>query len=151
MTNDVPTRFGGPQESPGFLLWQVSMSWQRAQRDALATLDLTHPQFVLLACAAWLAGATGEPPSQAALAAQANVDVMMTSQVVRTLEAKGLVRRAPDPADARALRVTLTAAGKGALAKAMPLVEDVDADFFAPLGKRGAKQIVETFTLLSKR
>ena len=44
----------GPAASPGFLLWHVTHAWQRAVAAALRPLDLTHVQFVLLACAWWL-------------------------------------------------------------------------------------------------
>ena len=37
---------------------------------------------------------------------------MMTSQVTRKLEARGLLERALDPADSRARRLHLTAAGR---------------------------------------
>ena len=81
------TRFaGGPDESPGFLLWHATLRWQRAVAAALAPLDLTHVQFVLLACAWWL-NDQGHTPNQLTLAAQAGTDVKMTSQVLRRLEA----------------------------------------------------------------
>jgi hypothetical protein len=43
-----------PSESPGFLLWHATLRWQRGIAQALAPLDLTHVQFVLLACTWWL-------------------------------------------------------------------------------------------------
>jgi DNA-binding MarR family transcriptional regulator len=51
--------------------------------------------------------------------------------VVRTLEKKGLVRRADHPGDARAFALEPTAAGHAVLAKAMPAVEGADDRFFA--------------------
>jgi len=38
----------GPAGSPGFLLWHVTLQWQRAITAVLQPLDLTHVQFVLL-------------------------------------------------------------------------------------------------------
>ena len=55
----------------------------------------------------------------------------MTSQVVRKLEAKGLVDRAVDPADTRARLLRVTAAGARLVRRAIVVVEDVDARFFA--------------------
>jgi DNA-binding MarR family transcriptional regulator len=52
---------------------------------SLAPLDLTHVQFVLLACTWWL-NRQGERPTQVRLASQAGTDIKMTSQVVRSLE-----------------------------------------------------------------
>ncbi|MFJ9521170.1 MarR family winged helix-turn-helix transcriptional regulator [Kitasatospora sp. NPDC101801] len=121
-----------PAESPGFLLWHATLRWQRGIAAALAPLDLTHVQFVLLACTWWLNG-QGEHPSQQALARQAGTDVKMTSQVLRTLEAKGLVGREVDPADSRARRLRVTAAGAELAPRAIAAVEQVDTEFFSPV------------------
>jgi hypothetical protein len=40
-----------PNDSPGFLLWHATLRWQRGVARALKPLELTHVQFVLLACA----------------------------------------------------------------------------------------------------
>jgi DNA-binding MarR family transcriptional regulator len=133
-----PSRFDAPEQSAGFLLWQTSMVWQRRQRAALEALDLTHAQFVLLASAFWLTRGQAEL-TQAALAAQAQVDVMMTSQVLRTLEQKGYVRRVAHSRDTRAKAVTVTPAGAALASKALAVVEGVDERFFAPLGPRQAE------------
>ena len=49
----LASAFEGPDDSPGYLLWRVSNSWQREQRNALQPLGLTHTQFVVLAVASW--------------------------------------------------------------------------------------------------
>jgi DNA-binding MarR family transcriptional regulator len=54
----------------------------------------------------------------------------MTSQVVRTLEAKGLLSRDVDHADTRARRLTLTPRGRTLARRAITAVEDADAAFF---------------------
>lgn len=123
------TRFeNGPGESPGFLLWHTTMRWQRSMAAALHPLGLTHVQFVLLASAWWMSA--GAPPNQVRLAAQAGTDIKMTSEVIARLEAKGLVTRDPDPADARAKIVTVTDAGAELAQRAIAVVEDADAEFF---------------------
>ena len=114
--------------SPGFLLWHTTMRWQRAMASALHPLDITHVQFVLLASAWWMSADT--PPNQVQLAAQAGTDVKMTSEVIARLEAKGLVTRGPDPADARAKIVSVTAAGAALAQRAIAVVEEADAEFF---------------------
>ena len=45
---------------------------------------------------------SGEPVTQARLASYAHLDIMMTSQVLRTLEKKRLLERASHPTDHRA-------------------------------------------------
>ncbi|MFC0846432.1 MULTISPECIES: MarR family winged helix-turn-helix transcriptional regulator [Streptomyces] len=121
-----------PGESPGFLLWHATLRWQRGVTAALTPLGLTHVQFVLLACTWWLNG-QGEHPNQLAVARQAGTDVKMTSQVVRTLEGKGLLVRETDPADTRAKRLRVTEAGAELAPRAIAAVEAVDAEFFRPV------------------
>jgi len=121
-----------PNESPGFLLWHATLRWQRGIAQALAPLDLTHVQFVLLACTWWL-NKQGEYPTQVALATQAGTDVKMTSQVVRSLERKQLLERAIDTTDTRARRLRVTPRGARLTRRAIAVVEQVDEDFFAGL------------------
>jgi DNA-binding MarR family transcriptional regulator len=132
-----------PGESPGFLLWHATLRWQRDIAAALAPLDLTHVQFVLLACAWWL-NTQGERPNQLTLARQAGTDVKMTSQVLRTLEKKGLVEREVDPADTRAKRLRVTDTGAALAPRAIAAVEEVDARFFQPV------PVDEAITLLGR-
>ena len=119
-----------PEESPGFLLWHVTLRWQRDMVTALAPLDLTHVQFVLLASAWWL-NTQDQHPNQLAVARQAGTDVKMTSQVLRTLETKGLIVREVDQADTRARLVRVTGAGADLARRAIAAVEAADAAFFA--------------------
>ena len=128
------TAYEGPEESPGYLLWRATLLWQRTVRDALAPHDLTHVQFVSLASVWWLAE-HGLRPTQKDIAAHAATDQMMASQVLRRLEAKGLVSRASDPVDARAMIVTLTGEGRARLTAALPDVEAADEAFFSALGE----------------
>jgi DNA-binding MarR family transcriptional regulator len=120
---DGGTAFPTPEVSPGFVLWRATLVWQRAVAAALAPLDLTHVQFVLLACAWWLDG----DPRQADIAGQAGTDAVMTSEVLRRLERKGLVERRPDPSDARARRIRVTPEGVALARRAVAAVESVDA------------------------
>ncbi|MFB7778916.1 MarR family winged helix-turn-helix transcriptional regulator [Streptomyces bauhiniae] len=130
-------------DSPGFLLWHATLRWQRDIAAALGPLGLTHVQFVLLACTWWL-NTRGEHPNQLALARQAGTDVKMTSQVLRALEAKGLIKREVDPADTRAKRLRVTSAGAELAPHAIAAVENVDARFFQPVAHDDA------VTLLSR-
>ena len=100
MTGVFDTDYPDPQASTGFMLWRVTNSWQRAIRSALAPFDLTHVQFVLLAVLA----STDNTMSvtQRDLAERAATDPMMTSQVLRVLEGKGLIVRLAHPTDGRA-------------------------------------------------
>ncbi|MGW1895677.1 MarR family winged helix-turn-helix transcriptional regulator [Streptomyces sp. NPDC002004] len=131
----------GPGDSPGFLLWHTTLRWQRDIATALGPLGLTHVQFVLLACTWWF-NARGEQPNQQALARQAGTDVKMTSQVLRALEGKGLLEREVDPADTRARRLRVTAAGAELAPRAVAAVEEVDACFFEPVALQDALDLL---------
>jgi DNA-binding MarR family transcriptional regulator len=124
-----------PNDSPGFLLWHATLRWQRGIARALAPLDLTHVQFVLLACTWWL-NEQGERPTQIALAAQAGTDIKMTSQVVRSLERKRLIEREVDTTDTRARRLHVTKRGAQLALRAIAIVEQVDSEFFADVPER---------------
>jgi DNA-binding MarR family transcriptional regulator len=130
----------GPGDSPGFLLWRATLRWQRSITVALRPVELTHVQFVLLASVWWLSDhpEAGEGlPSQRQVADHAEVDVMMTSQVLRVLEGRRLVTRTPDPADARVKRLTVTAEGRRLATRAITIVDIADADFFTSAHDRG--------------
>jgi len=126
----------GPPSSPGFWLWHATLRWQRAIAAVLAPLGLTHVQFVLLSCAWWM-NDHGLVPNQLELARQAGTDVKMTSQVVRKLEAKGLLERETDPDDTRARRLRVTPNGTELALAAIEHVERADAAFFQPATSAG--------------
>lgn len=132
MNERLATGFKTPDDSPGLLLWQVTNRWQAAQRAAVKPFGLTHFQFVLLASLTWLQ--TGGAVTQKQLADHAATDAMMTSQVLRVLEERGLVRREPHPDDKRARSLAVTDEGRDLANRAVVAVEACDADFFSALG-----------------
>lgn len=121
------------QDSTGFLLWQTTTLWQRRIVGALRAHDLTHAQFVLLASLLWLSQRETQI-TQTRLAQHAQLDLMMTSQVLRTLERKGYLTRTPHPTDTRAKMLALTPTGADKARAAVPMVEGEDHAFFAELG-----------------
>src|SRR5436190_947140 len=104
-------QFEESDNSPGFSLWQVSSIWQRQINAGLRPLDLTHAQFVLLASLMWLV-VENKPLTQVELASHAKTDIMMTSNVLRTLESKGWVVRNAHPTDTRAKSLAITKQGR---------------------------------------
>ena len=127
-------------QSPGFLFWQVSVIWQRQVAAALRPLEITQTQFVLLASLLWLSKKESHV-SQAVLARHSKMDVMTTSQVLRTLEEKDYIKREPHPEDTRAKVLKLTKKGEARARQAVPLVEGVDEEFFNSLGSGRSKII----------
>jgi len=131
-TKESVFQFQSPNDSPGFLLWQVSNLWQRKLNAGLREVGLTHVQFVLLAGLEWLSYSQ-ENVTQVQLASHAKADVMMTSNVLRSLEKKGFVTREIHPTDTRAKCLALTEAGREILLKTVKLVDQIDNDFFSVL------------------
>ncbi len=126
---EPPVPVSDAWSSPGFLLWRATLRWQRTMTETLKQFGLTHVQFVLLASTWWLCENDG-PPRQRDLADHAGTDPMMTSQVVRALEAHGLLTRDADPKDARAVRLSMTRAGRALAPRAIAAVEAADRAFF---------------------
>ena len=122
-----------PEDSSGFLLWQVTNLWQREIKKALEEYGLTHSQYVLLASIHWLTIHNREV-TQIVLSDHTKIDPMTTSTVLRTLQQKGLILRQEHVTDTRAKTVALTEEGKTIIKKAVVTVEKFDTGFFASLG-----------------
>jgi MarR family transcriptional regulator, organic hydroperoxide resistance regulator len=129
-----------PSESFGFRLWHVTHAWQRRLETALAPLDLTHLQFVMLAATNWLSR-QGETPSQTRIACFTGIDRMMVSKILRLLEGKGYLVRGTHPDDPRANRVALSPEGRAALAKAIPVARATQEAFFGRLPPEGREAL----------
>ena len=138
MPKRLPPQFASPVASPGVLLWRAVNRWQRGQRRALRDAGLSHLQVMLLASVTSLSEGD-EPVTQVMLARHTQTDSMTTSQVLRTLERKKLVRRTDHPSDSRAYALRPTAAGRRLARQLIHLVERADQDFFEPLGGDAAR------------
>jgi DNA-binding MarR family transcriptional regulator len=92
MSKKIEFLFKSPLDSPGYLLGQLTMLWQRKLKRVLDPLDLTHTQFALLCALAWLSKES-DNVTQIDIANQGNADRMMVSKVLRTLEEKKFISR----------------------------------------------------------
>lgn len=141
------SRHDGPMESLGYLLWRVSLKWRGTIEAALKDYDLTHPQFVMLASLGWLTK-EGDMVSQATVGKMAGFDPNTTSQILRGLEAKKLIKRTQKQ-DERSKNPVLTPAGAKRLGDSMSkAVERLDDHFFKPLTKAEARQLIKLFQKL---
>jgi DNA-binding MarR family transcriptional regulator len=133
----------GPKESPGFLLWRVSTSWRTHIESVLKKLNLTHPQFVVLATTGWLTRKGGFV-TQTAIGTMAGLDPNTNSQIIKGLELKKLIKRTPST-DGRAKNVSLTGQGIKVLGLALPAVEKTDAEFFCRLTEKELNSLLKVF------
>ncbi len=124
-----------PEESSGFLLWQVTNLWQRKIKKSLEKYELTHSQFVLMASIHWLMLHKQEV-TQIILSAHTKIDPMTTSMVLRTLQKKQLITRTEHQTDTRAKAIKLTLGGQKMARQAVKTIEGFDALFFQPLSDK---------------
>lgn len=136
----------GPKQSPGFLLWHISTAWRNSIEAVLKTLDLTHPQFVVLATTGWLTK-NGDLVTQAVIGKMAGLDPNTNSQIIKGLEQKEMINRVQS-SDARAKNVSLTGKGSNILNQALPAVEKADAQFFGLLKINELNLLIQAFQKL---
>ncbi|MFJ6631961.1 MarR family winged helix-turn-helix transcriptional regulator [Streptomyces sp. NPDC091376] len=131
-TND-PTNDPTPGPTPGFLVWRLSMKWRGAVDRALAPLGVTHAQYSLLG-SLYDVHRAGLRPSQRQLADHTGLEALYVSKLARALAAAGLIERAEDPTDTRAVQLSLTEEGREVAERAIAVVRQVMDGMLAPLG-----------------
>lgn len=146
--NNLPFGFDKPEDSPGYLLWQTTMSWQRLIKKALEAYDISHPQFVIMATLLWFE-AHHTDTTQILIVNWTKLDKMTVSAALKNLVAKGLVSREEHTIDTRAKTSILTNKGKRLLETLIPLVEKIDAEFFDKLSKTNQQSLMQLLRMLS--
>lgn len=129
MKSDSAFGFEAPEDSPGFLLWQTTITWQRLIKKALDVYEISHAQFVIMAILLWFEE-HHEEPTQIAIARLSKLDKMTVSKSLKKLVVEGYIRREESQKDTRAKWVYLTPKGKELAAKLVPIVERIDGEFF---------------------
>jgi DNA-binding MarR family transcriptional regulator len=117
----------------GALVWRLAMRWRVALDRAVAPLGLTQAQYTVLASLRGLT-AGGEHPSQRRLADLTGLEAIYVSKLVAALERSGLVERQRDPADARAVQLSLTDHGVDVVDEAIGVVQALHHELTAALG-----------------
>ena len=120
------------KKSTGLLFIRAYHKRHGLIKNKLRTIDLTHPQFVVLTTLAALLRQQ-EWVSQTDIARFSDMDVMTVSQIIRLLVKKGLIMREVHPKDSRANIILLTDTGLQKVNQALPLVEGIDQAFFGKL------------------
>lgn len=146
----IPFGFEEPKDSPGFILWQTTITWQRLIKKALEPYDIAHAQFVIMALLLWgrahVAMEGNNKTTQAFLVEYSKLDKMTVSKSLKKLISLGFVSRSENEADTRSKNVTLTEKGKDLVHKLVPIVEKIDADFFSPLSTEKQKTLINLLT-----
>ena len=111
---------------------RVYNKWHSMIKKELKKMNLTHPQFVVLASLAYLSQDSNEV-TQVMISKLSGIDVMTVSQILNLLEKNDFVKRKEHSRDTRAKAVILNKKGEETLQKAVPLVEQIDEIFFEKL------------------
>jgi MarR family transcriptional regulator, organic hydroperoxide resistance regulator len=142
--------FEKPEHSPGFLLWQTMVTWQRRIKKALDPYDISHAQFVILANVLWFEGVK-QTPMQILIVRSTKLDKMTVSKSLKKLVTQGFVKRAEHKEDTRAKSVHLTTEGKIMASKLVRIVEKIDEEFFGRMSRRNQQSLINILAdLVSK-
>ncbi|MGP4001014.1 MarR family winged helix-turn-helix transcriptional regulator [Streptomyces sp. 8N706] len=110
-------------------LLRLTRRLHRAQKRHLEPLGLTPAQSRLLRAVTHFP----EPPRMADLAQRLEVVPRAVTTLVDALEANGSVRRVPDPANRRVVRIEVTEAGRSTLRALRTARRAAAEDILAPL------------------
>jgi MarR family transcriptional regulator, organic hydroperoxide resistance regulator len=142
--------FEKPEHSPGFLLWQTMVTWQRRIKKILDPYNISHAQFVILANVLWFEGIK-QTPTQVLIVRSTKLDKMTVSKSLKKLVAENYVRRTEHKKDTRAKSVHLTVKGKTMTSKLVPVIEKIDEDFFGVMSTTNQRSLVKILAeLVSK-
>ena len=140
--------FDAPEDSPGFLLWQTTISWQRLIKKALEPHDISHAQFVIMALLLWLHGQKKDV-NQIDIVRLSKLDKMTVSKSLKKLASMAVVSRHENQEDTRAKSVQLTKSGLALVYKLVPIVEGIDAEFFDQLNDGQEKNLIAVLQKLT--
>jgi DNA-binding MarR family transcriptional regulator len=141
-----PTRPATParlRRVPSRLLTQTAMHADRLANQGLATADARKWHYAVLASLQEFG-----PASQAALSRRTGIYRSDLVAVINELASRGLVERAPDPADRRRNVITMTPHGRRHLRQLDRLVATIQDELLAPLTQPERDQLVGLLTRL---
>jgi MarR family transcriptional regulator, organic hydroperoxide resistance regulator len=136
-----------PEVPVGRLLWLLSSRWRAAVDRELVSLGIPHAQYVFLSSLRGLSH-DGHRPSQRELAEWAALDPVYVSKLAKALAVRGLIERATDPRDPRAVQLALTPSGRRTVDRAIELVAALQARLLAPVGGPADPRTAELVTTL---
>lgn len=146
--SNLPFGFDKPEDSPGFLLWQTTMVWQRQIKKALEPYDISHAQFVIMATLMWFE-AHHYDITQILIINWSKLDKMTVSTSLKKLAELEYVKRIEHKTDTRAKSVSLTKKGKDMVRILVPIVEKIDDSFFGTTTQKEQKSLINILAKLT--
>lgn len=133
--------------NPGLAMWQICSNWRRQIEFSLKHNNITHPQLVILSTIAVLS-LNSNKISQTDIALKSNIDQATTSQIIRYLEKKKLIKRRYAKGNVKTKYTFLTENGVDIVKKSIPVVESINNKFFHPLNNNFANFLEDLNILL---
>jgi len=137
------------EQSSGFLLWQITIMWQRKIKIALEDVNLSHSGFVILASLVWFKEQNQEV-TQTAIIEHTKLDKMTVSKSLKSLQKNNLILRTENKKDTRAKTICLTNDGFNLTVKSIKIVEDIDIQFFSKLNRQEKENLNKIFQKLKE-
>lgn len=132
MKNSSKTNWINMNEVSGFLLYSAYFAWKRKIESTLLSHDHTYIQFMLLMTLG-LFKKDKANVSQNDIAKFLSFDVIVTSQVLRMLEKRGLLKRSPKEGNERSKFLELTNASVAKIQGAAKDLLKAEESFFVSL------------------
>ena len=130
-----------PSDPLGYLIKRTQQTLRQVMDRALATLDLTTPQYVALSELAKEPGL-----SNAELARRCFLTPQTMHQIVVGLERSSLITRSQHPEHGRIQQVDLTKEGRARLEQAHKLVSSIEQEMTRDLTKADIEQAEDLLT-----
>ncbi|MGC4835755.1 MarR family winged helix-turn-helix transcriptional regulator [Micromonospora vinacea] len=143
MDNAAPQSPAGLSTTGTWLLNQTASHATRLLSEGFAAHDLRGYHYRLLASLA-----EDGPASQADLGRRCGIDRSDVVAAINDLAGRGLVVRAPDPADRRRNVISVTDAGVGEARRMGATLDRVQDDLLAPLSTTEREQLTRLLTRL---
>ncbi|WP_345816915.1 MarR family transcriptional regulator (plasmid) [Paraburkholderia sp. PREW-6R] len=138
---------GAPDRAIGFILWKMFHLYQREVDRALSPMGLTHLQFTTLTLTAWLAQ-DNESVTLTRLVRHSEIHKVQLSQMLKSLEEKGMVSRTTSLTDVRAKDIAVTEAGLQSMRQALPVAIEVQMRLFGEAGMPGGSLLTSFHSVL---
>jgi MarR family transcriptional regulator, organic hydroperoxide resistance regulator len=139
--------FEKPEQSPGFLLWQTTITWQRLIKKALEPYKISHAQFVIMAILLWFKKCNNQA-TQSILINWSKLDKMTVSKSLKKLVSQKLVAREENETDTRSKKTNLTHQGKNLIRQLVPIIEQIDANFFSVIPHDNQRSLMNILSIL---
>jgi DNA-binding MarR family transcriptional regulator len=136
----VPERLKG---LPSRLLNLAAGYAQRLVGEKLAALDSRKWHYATLSALEEFG-----PDSQSGLSGRTGIYSSDLVATINELTARGLVVRAPDPADGRRNAITLTDKGRRHLSELDALIAEAEAEFLAPLSEGDRAELIRILKII---